>query len=186
MLHAGLVRHPRTPWTGPDVSLAATFGWHADGGAECRFEVAGPIEALVIPPRAAAARVDGLWKHTCFELFVARAGAAGYREFNFAPSGAWAAYDFADYRQALAPPAVPAPSIRVETASMRLVLIATAGAGSWPGGDEIGLAAVLEARDGSLGYYALAHPAAHPDFHDRRGFVRGGTHGAATSHGGGG
>jgi len=189
MLHARLVRHPRAPWTGPDVSLAATLSLRADGGGECRFELAGPVAELLVPPRAAAARVAGLWKHTCFELFIGARGAAGYREFNFAPSGEWAAYEFADYRQALAPPALIAPSIRVETGGTRLVLVAEQPKGSWPGGTDlaVGLAAVVEARDGSLGYYALAHPAAHPDFHDRRGFVlvQRGARGATATHVGG-
>jgi hypothetical protein len=36
---------------------------------------------------------------------------------------------------------------------------------------EVGISAVVEATDGSLSHWALVHPAARPDFHDRRGFV---------------
>ena len=35
----------------------------------------------------------------------------------------------------------------------------------------LGLSAVCEARDGSLQYWALRHPAERPDFHDRRSFA---------------
>ena len=54
--------------------------------------------ALRIPPPRAAARRDELWKHTCFEAFVAENAGDGYRELNFAPSGEWAMYSFTGYR----------------------------------------------------------------------------------------
>ena len=57
----------------------------------------------------------------------------------------------------------------------RLSLTALLGPGSWPdpqaGALDVGLAAVLEASDGALGYFALSHPAERPDFHDRRAFA---------------
>ncbi|MEB3276219.1 MAG: hypothetical protein VKM92_04550 [Cyanobacteriota bacterium] len=36
---------------------------------------------------------------------------------------------------------------------------------------DVGLTAVLEHVDATLSYWALTHPAAQPDFHDRRGWV---------------
>src|SRR2546425_12889335 len=45
-------------------------------------------------PRVAAR----LWQHTCCEIFIARNGLPGYHEYNLAPSGEWAAYAFARYR----------------------------------------------------------------------------------------
>jgi hypothetical protein len=108
-------------------------------------------------------------------VFIARRGAASYVEFNFAPSGAWAAYAFGGYRAPAPPPPVPAPAIRTEATAGRLSLTALLGPGSWPqpeaGALEVGLAAVLETSDGALGYFALCHPAERPDFHDRRAFA---------------
>lgn len=172
---ARLVRHPLAPWSGPDLSVAASCAVRAGGAGECRFEVAGDLAAIVVPEVAGAARIDGLWRHTCFEVFIARRGAAGYLEFNLAPSGHWAAYAFGDYRAPAPPPTVAAPTIRLEATTGRLSLTALVGRGSWPEPDggalEVGLAAVLEATDGVLGYFALRHPTERPDFHDRRGFA---------------
>ena len=47
-----------------------------------------------MPPPAEPARVDGLWQATCFEMFLKHDDDDAYREWNFAPSGEWAAYDF--------------------------------------------------------------------------------------------
>ena len=172
---ARLVRHPIAPWSGPDVSIAAACIVSEGGAGLCRFEVVGDLHGLVVPAAGLAARVDGLWRHLCFELFVARRGAADYLEFNFAPSGAWAAYAFDGYRAPASPPAVTTPAIRAEATAGRLSLTALLGPGTWPDPRrtalEIGLAAVLEHRDGALGYFALSHPAERPDFHDRRAFA---------------
>lgn len=172
---ARLARHPLAPWSGPAVSIAAACTVCDDGAGECRFEVVGDLDALAVPGPAGAARVDGLWRHTCFEVFLARHGTAGYLEFNFAPSGHWAAYAFDAYRTPASPPPVAAPAIRVDATAGRLTMTALVGPGSWPepGGRvlEVGLAAVIETADGALGYFALRHPAPRPDFHDRRGFA---------------
>ena len=48
-------------------------------------------------------RADVLWQHTCFEAFVAPAGAPGYHEFNFSPSLDWAIYRFSAYREGMSP-----------------------------------------------------------------------------------
>lgn len=170
---ARLVGHPLTPCA--DFAVSVRLAGLAGGALECRYELAGDLGAIVVPAIAAPTRRDGLWRHTCFELFVARRGAAGYREFNFAPSGDWAAYEFSDYRVASSPPALTPPPMRTAVASARLTLTAQLAAAALPGpGDgalELGLAAVIELRGGALCYLALCHPAARPDFHDRRGFA---------------
>ena len=48
------------------------------------------------------ARADELWQTTCFEAFLEPRAATAYREFNFSPSGDWAAYDFDGYREGMA------------------------------------------------------------------------------------
>jgi hypothetical protein len=172
---ARLVRHPLAPWAGPEVSVAAACIVNDSGAGLCRFELVGDVDGLVIPAAGAAARVDGLWRHTCFEVFVARRDAPGYLEFNLAPSGQWAAYAFSGYRAPAPATVMPAPAIRAEVMVGRLSLTALLGPGSWPDPDagtlDVGLAAVLEARNGALGYFALAHPVERPDFHDRRAFA---------------
>jgi hypothetical protein len=59
--------------------------------------VQGDIQALRICRITCSAR-DGLWQHTCAELFIAVPHQEAYFEFNFAPSNEWAAYEFSAYR----------------------------------------------------------------------------------------
>ena len=170
-----LVRHPHTPWAGPEVLIDGACVVGVGGTLDCRFTVDGDVTGLVVPAAAGRGRVDGLWRHTCFEVFIARRGATGYREFNFSPSGAWAAYEFSAYRVAAGTPELAVPVVTVAVASDRLVLAARLGTGACPtpgsGVLEIALAAVIEATDGALGYFSGRHPAERPDFHDRRGFI---------------
>ncbi len=134
---------------------------------------------LTIPARSAApSRRDNLWQGTCAELFV---GAADqhYREFNFSPSGDWAAYDFHDYRERAADlPVVLAPAIEVACVDDQLTIavrIACDDLPAPPAACRLGITLVLADGAGRLSYWALAHPAEKPDFHDRRGFILPGT-----------
>jgi hypothetical protein len=117
-----------------------------------------------------------LWQHTCFEAFIAVAGEAPYREFNFSPSGQWAAYGFSDYRERNGWVASQAPSIRFERTPDTLSLVAVMAAADLPPSNVdnprlLGLTAVIGAVDGSKSYWALRHPAGQPDFHHRDGFT---------------
>jgi hypothetical protein len=167
MRHA-LIPHPRSPCeavTRLEVEVARA----GDGLALC-YGLTGELNRLVIPARAAPERTDGLWNHTCFEAFVAADG-DGYREFNFAPSGAWAAYGFEAYRKGMAPlEGIDPPRIETtttaDTLELRVVL-----APPPLGPVRLGLTAVIEEAGGRLSYWALRHPAERPDFHDVGGFV---------------
>jgi hypothetical protein len=44
-----------------------------------------------------------LWRRSCFEAFIGHGGGPDYWEYNFSPSGAWAAYHFSAYREGMAP-----------------------------------------------------------------------------------
>jgi len=70
----------------------------ADLELEMTFRVDGDIPRLQIPPPGAIRIGTDLWRHTCFEAFIAIEGEAAYHEFNFAPSGQWAAYELRGYR----------------------------------------------------------------------------------------
>jgi hypothetical protein len=124
------------------------------------FTLDGKIDELRIPPPGPARVADRLWQHTCCEIFIAPGEGAGYREYNFSPSREWAAYEFRAYRQG-APVQTRAPAIEVQRSARRLQL--TAGVEAI--GSRIGIAAVIEAADGSLSYWALRHAPGKPDFH---------------------
>lgn len=145
-----------------------------EGALAIHFRLHGDINALLIPPLAMPGPAEGLWNHTCFEVFIGVPGESSYREFNLSTSGGWAAYLFSDYRQhesTFSEWALSWSSARCD--EDKVTLSAELAAGGLPEGAEfeIGLAAVVERADGTLGYWALAHPQVKPDFHDRGGFA---------------
>lgn len=165
-LHAELHCHPATPCA-VLRRIAVAAARHA-GDLALEFVLEGDVDCLALPPPAPSRAVDGLWAHTCCEAFIAAAGEAGYREFNFAPSGEWAGYGFAGYRARAdwAPPRPPVIDCRHEGATLHLAARLPAAllpAPPWT----LGIAVVAEAADGGLSYWALAHPRPRPDFHDR-------------------
>jgi hypothetical protein len=133
-----------------------------------------------IPSRRPPMRTDELWKHTCFEAFIAPAGGGDeYRELNFSPSTEWAAYAFASYRKGMSRVALAtAPRIEVSEAGSQLAVRARIGTEgllpeSWcaPGVKlRIALAAVIEDESGNVSYWALRHAPDKPDFHHSAGF----------------
>jgi len=171
-----LALRPHAPVAFP-CALAVDL-WRTAGGAlALRYVLRAETERLRIPPPHAPGPADGLWRHTCFEAFIAAAGERAYREFNFAPSGQWAAYAFRAERER-DPEAQPAgaPALAVARYARRLVLEAQLAADALPTAPigtalHIGLTAVVEDAHGALSYWALHHPAPQPDFHHRGGFV---------------
>ena len=70
----------------------------ADGMLALAYSLEGELARLRVPPPGRPRIAERLWQHTCCEVFIARAGQPAYHEFNLAPSGEWAAYAFARYR----------------------------------------------------------------------------------------
>lgn len=126
------------------------------------YTLAGAVESARWPEPAPRVATDGLWRTTCFEAFAGAGG--GYAEVNLSPSGAWAAYGFDGYRQGMRPLAVSAPFIVTRMAPGRFILTADVELPEDLTG-QFGLAAVIERLDGSISYWALAHPSDKPDFH---------------------
>lgn len=168
--------HPAHPCPVPlrlSVSLAPRL--HAGApGIGLRYVLAGDCVRVRMPaPVSGPGPADGLWQHTCFEAFVALEGAAAYREFNFSPSGQWAAYRFSQERVRDLPAeqqAGPArPAMDITTLRRRWTLDVHLPLDTLPGdaGDVRcwGLSAVIETTDGHLSHWALHHPAPRPDFH---------------------
>lgn len=105
-----LTPHPDTP-PAAIGSVVCSVSWQ-DSGSWCFDYIVGePPEALRLPATVGPARADGLWQRTCFELFLRRVGEEGYCEFNFSPSGEWAAYRFDSYREGMAELAVAPPRL---------------------------------------------------------------------------
>jgi len=120
-----------------------------------------------LPVGAAPGRADGLWRHTCFEAFIAGEDFPCYREFNFSPDGHWQAYAFVAYRDGGAMAAAATPAISCTAQTDGLELEARLPGALLPAGRRLrlGLSAVIEDVDGLLSYWALAHAPGKPDFH---------------------
>lgn len=133
-----------------------------------RLDVSYAIEAdlsgLRIPAPRPPRFAERLWQHSCCELFVARKGEPAYREFNFSPSGEWAAYAFTRYREgALLRDEKLNPGIAVHSSAQELRLDASVACER--GKLALALSAVIEDADGRLSYWALRHAPGEPDFH---------------------
>lgn len=149
----------------------------AHGVLALSYVVEGDIDRLRVPVPQSAVMADKLWQHTCCEIFIACKGHPAYHEFNLAPSGAWAAYAFARYREAvpLAPDGLD-PHIVVRRAAnsleldalIRLERLSPAYINAKLA---LALSAVIEDKDGSRSFWALAHGPGAPDFHRSEAFA---------------
>jgi hypothetical protein len=146
------------------------------GELQMTFRLDGDISRIRLSPPGVPRIAKQLWRHTCFEAFIAVEGQVAYHEFNFAPSGEWAVYAFEGYRNG-GPLAneMMRPHIAVRSTDSRFELDAVVrldllSAIHRRASLRIGLSSVIEASDG-LSFWALRHPADKPDFHDADGFA---------------
>jgi hypothetical protein len=125
--------------------------------------------AVAFPDKALPVRADELWKTTCFELFLKPDGGDGYIEFNFSPSGRWAAYQFDGHRTGMRDlPLTLTPHIEMDKGEPD----------AWDVGLELhdlpvsaysmGITVVIEELDGTKSFWALEHKPGSPapDFHN--------------------
>ena len=163
-LHLPLQPHPEAPPS--HVRTVSAVIWvSASNELLIEFTVEGS-EALSLPTRSSAARRDGLWQTTCFEMFL-MCEDGRYFEFNFSPSAEWAIYAFDSYRTGMRPLEVDvSPHIEfVETGEI-FSLEADVDLGQIPIEKmALALSAVIEETGGTKSYWALAHPPGQPDFH---------------------
>jgi hypothetical protein len=137
------------------------------------YSLTADLSRLRLPPPRESRRADQLWKHTCFEAFV-RSPAGEYYELNFSPSGEWSVYRFSSYRTDMrASDSLGAPVTALRRKGERLELEVTFSVRALTSPVHLALAAVIEAQDGTLSYWALRHPPGRPDFHHPDSFALG-------------
>ena len=164
-----LLPHPDTPE--PAVRALSVAVERTGERLWLRYVVECDMEAIQWPAPAAPAFTDGLWQHTCFEVFMRGEESTAYVEGNFSPSWEYAFYGFSGYREGMtALPRAEDPQISFDAAHDQFALETTIDLASiasemaaidWT----IGLSAVIENVEGGKSYYALAHPGGAPDFH---------------------
>ena len=158
-MRAGLRPHPDFP-PPPNITVEAEAE-RRGSTLLLRYRLVGDTGGLLLAAPSAPRRTDGLWRHSCFEAFVRSAGGEAYRELNFSPSTEWAAYRFDGYRSGMAE--LEAQPRIVRTTHGLDAAVELGSPGTW----HLGLSAVLEARNGTISYWALRHPPGRPDFHHR-------------------
>lgn len=135
-----------------------------------RVSRAGDLKA---PPPSVPMRRDGLWRTTCFEAFIRPGAGEDYLEFNFSPSGDWAAYRFDGYRRGMTNADIIAPRVSWRAVGRTVELAARIEArelGLSPSA-RFGLSAILETIQKEKSCWALAHTGDKPDFHRADAFI---------------
>jgi len=153
--------HPANP--SPVTRIAVEVERAAPDMLRLTYRIGGDLARMAIPRIQSATRTDRLWQHSCLEVFLGTE--QGYYEFNFSPSSQWAAYRFDGHRAGMRDAATDVPAIAWDrdgeaaklTATIRLPADATG---------PLGLSAIIEDVNGNRSFWALAHPAGEPDFHD--------------------
>jgi hypothetical protein len=173
---ARLLAHPDSE-TESVWNIAVEAQFNAASSLMCRYTLHGDMVQVLIPGARDGHRAEGLWRHTCFEAFVAADNAPGYFEFNFSPALDWAAYRFEYYRAGMtAATLAQAPGLQVRRTPSQLELTATV---HFAGLDalcrarvlRVALSAVIEEEDDRLSYWALRHASGTPDFHHPEGLA---------------
>ena len=171
-----LTRHPSTP-NDAVRSLAVRVRADKSDILVFYYSLAADMSRVRVPPSGVGGSADALWKHTCFEAFVAAADAPGYHEFNFSPSRDWAIYRFSGYREGMSRAEMGgAPEISVRRCDGGLELESAVRLGQLTGLRDarllrVAMAAVIEDDAGGLSYWGLRHGPGKPDFHHANGFA---------------
>jgi len=167
-MRAELICHPQTPAKAVrSVAVEVTLSF--DDGFALEFVVAGDIAAVILPEGQgelviADSATDGLWQSSCFEAFLTDEGGTDYTEFNYAPDGRWACYQFDDYRVLQRPDELAPWVMQAAREATRYALRIEPGILP-EATTKLGLSAVIEEVDGTKSFWALAHPPGRPDFH---------------------
>lgn len=162
---APLHAHPETP---SSAIIGIAVHMERDGALLwLRFVAEGDVDKVDWPAPAAQERADELWRHTCFEAFVATED--GYVEYNLSPSSQWASYRFDGPRAGMRTAEEVAT---VEGLDGAFDMVALEARIELPqGAKRLGLSAVIESAGGAMSYWALAHPSDKPDFHHPDSFI---------------
>ncbi|MEH6662078.1 MAG: hypothetical protein V7679_10555, partial [Parasphingorhabdus sp.] len=100
-MRLNLQSHPVTPVSAID-QITVEWSMSETGTIWLRYHADGNVEEVKLPDNLDQSQpTDDLWQYSCFELFLGEPGGERYCEFNFSPSGNWAAYSFDRYRDGM-------------------------------------------------------------------------------------
>ena len=165
---AVLTRHPDSH-SNAVHSIEARLVRACTGSLTVTYVIEGDLDRVRVPQPRTSRIADRLWQHTCCEIFIST-NLPAYHEFNFAPSGEWAAYAFERYREGapLMNDALdPRVTVRRNERTLQLdAAVDLVGLSSTHSHAPllIAVSAIIEDDEG-LSYWALEHPHGKPDFH---------------------
>lgn len=174
---SALLPHPAVPTPVGLAVVVAGRTTNAQLELEYHFEGAAAPDVSIAARAERPTRRDELWQHTCGEVFLADAARPEYLEFNFSPSGDWAAYSFTGLRSGRRDHhwQGPAPVVRWHVArhvlQVALPWQAIESAGTLGASYAAAYTAVVANIDGTRSFWALQHVRPTPDFHARASFV---------------
>ncbi|WP_455206200.1 DOMON-like domain-containing protein [Kaarinaea lacus] len=146
-----------------------------DNQIDICYRISGAIQKIQFPALSQRpSRKDQLWNSTCCELFVGASDKSTYWEYNLSPSHDWAIFGFTDYRENKTDElSVSVLEVNTEFDNDKeygLNSILTLPDALVGQNLDIGISMVIQDKAGNPHYYALSHPGARPDFHDRKCF----------------
>jgi len=107
-------------------ALVAAAEKEGEGTLRFRYVLDADLNRVRVPAAHTPRQADELWKHTCFEAFIACAAPVRsdeYLELNFSPSTEWAVYSFESYRKGMTRVGLTSrPRVEVTRATSQLVL----------------------------------------------------------------
>jgi len=172
-------QHSLKPFSIPPAPYAITVDYQVtELELEVVFTLKGDITTLNLPkPVEFPKRVEGLYHHTCIEVFLKRG--KKYLEWNFAFSGDWCLFLFDGYRTR-AKYKIPNESELFSLshisqssseASIKALIYLDKLDFLEETESEIGFSAILEHPKSILSYWALTHLGNKPDFHQEKSFI---------------
>ncbi|SFG04755.1 hypothetical protein SAMN05518801_106110 [Novosphingobium sp. CF614] len=163
---ADLTSHPAHPPLLVRSVEARIIGFDA-AWLRARWKILGAGQ-LVVPAFAGKGRAEGLWRTTCFELFIRPPGGEAYVEINLSPSERWNVYDFTARREGMSERPMPRePECGLRLGTDMAIFDAAIPASGLPAGPwRCGFTAVIEEQGAATSYWALTHTGDAPDFHD--------------------
>ncbi len=159
----------------PGIEITGNISRHSNTFS-ISYRLSGSLSEVMIPALAGKKiRKHGLWKETCFEIFLCLKDSEQYWEFNLSPSGHWNIYRFKSYRQGMQeePAFTSLPfSVDRQPDVLRIILKVDLDK-SLPSDQALsaGISAVVKTMDSRITYWALTHTGAQADFHLRDSFI---------------
>lgn len=167
------------PFHAPKIPAIQITGQIARQGnlLSIRYSVTGAIETVLLPePSRLPARKHELWKATCFEFFVAVRDEPRYWEFNLSPSSDWNVYAMDAYRQVNMREEAAFQQLPFELKKTGEELLLAISIDLTPIFQtehplQAGITTIIQTKDGTETYWALAHSKPEADFHVRESFA---------------